>query len=94
VLLLVFPRGGGTSRSGQGAFGNMCRAGRMFLFLPKTWRDGIRKVLEILTIEELLWLCFSCFSTLPGLVFARGYDIQQVPEIPLVVDHSCRRVYN
>merc|ERR1711946_42046 len=30
-------RGGGTHRSGQGAFGNMCRGGRMFA-PTKTWR--------------------------------------------------------
>ena len=35
--------GSGTSRSGQGAFGNMCRGGRMFN--PKaTWRRWHRKV--------------------------------------------------
>merc|ERR1712139_474451 len=32
-------RGGGTHRSGQAAFGNMCRGGRMFAPL-KTWRKG------------------------------------------------------
>jgi len=35
--------GSGTSRSGQGAFGNMCRKGRMFAPL-KTWRKWHRKV--------------------------------------------------
>merc|ERR1711937_73239 len=34
-------RGGGTHRSGQAAFGNMCRAGRMFAPL-KTWRKWHR----------------------------------------------------
>lgn len=29
--------GGGTHRAGQGAFGNMCRSGRMFA-PTKTWR--------------------------------------------------------
>merc|ERR1712096_392572 len=36
-------RGGGTHRSGQGAFGNMCRGGRMFA-PTKTWRRWHRKV--------------------------------------------------
>ena len=35
--------GGGTHRSGQGAFGNMCRGGRMYAPL-KTWRKWHRKV--------------------------------------------------
>ena len=35
--------GGGTSRSGQGAFGNMCRGGHMFA-PTKTWRRWHRKV--------------------------------------------------
>ncbi|KAF4522367.1 hypothetical protein B566_EDAN012224 [Ephemera danica] len=36
-------RGGGTHRSGQGAFGNMCRGGRMFA-PTKTWRRWHRKI--------------------------------------------------
>ena len=36
-------RGGGTSRSGAAAFGNMCRGGRMFN-PNKTWRRWFRKV--------------------------------------------------
>merc|ERR1711971_311105 len=36
-------RGGGTHRSGQAAFGNMCRGGRMFA-PTKTWRRWHRKI--------------------------------------------------
>ncbi len=36
-------RGGGTHRSGQGAFGNMCRGGHMFN-PTTTWRKWYRKV--------------------------------------------------
>ncbi|CAG5109923.1 Oidioi.mRNA.OKI2018_I69.chr2.g4392.t1.cds [Oikopleura dioica] len=36
-------RGGGTSRSGAAAFGNMCRGGRMFN-PTKTWRNWHRRV--------------------------------------------------
>merc|ERR1712157_644947 len=36
-------RGGGTHRSGQGAYGNMCRSGRMFA-PTKTWRKWHRRV--------------------------------------------------
>ena len=35
--------GGGTSRAGQAAFGNMCRAGRMFA-PTKIWRKWHRKI--------------------------------------------------
>jgi len=35
--------GGGTHRAGQGAFGNMCRGGRMFA-PTKTWRRWHRKI--------------------------------------------------
>ena len=35
--------GSGTHRSGQGAFGNMCRKGRMFAPL-KIWRKWHRKI--------------------------------------------------
>jgi hypothetical protein len=35
--------GGGTQRSGQGAFGNMCRGGRMFA-PTKIWRRWHRKI--------------------------------------------------
>lgn len=38
--------GGGTHRAGQGAFGNMCRGGRMFA-PTKTWRKWHRKVWHI-----------------------------------------------
>merc|ERR1712036_131762 len=34
---------GGTSRSGQGAFGNMCRGGRMFA-PTKVWRKWNRRI--------------------------------------------------
>ena len=36
-------QGGGTHRSGQGAFGNMCRGGRMFA-PTKTWRKWHAKI--------------------------------------------------
>merc|ERR1712139_576413 len=36
-------RGGGTHRSGQAAFGNMCRGGRMFA-PTKTWRRWHRRI--------------------------------------------------
>ena len=81
--------GGGTSRSGQGAFGNMCRAGRMFA-PTKTWRRWHRKV----NVNQKRYAVASALaaSALPGLVFGRGHAISSVPEIPLVVDTAVESV--
>lgn len=77
--------GGGTSRSGQGAFGNMCRGGRMFA-PTKTWRKWHRKI----NVTQKRYAVASALaaSAVPALVMARGHKIDQVPEIPLVVDNS------
>mmetsp|Transcript_35960 Transcript_35960/g.42950 ORF Transcript_35960/g.42950 Transcript_35960/m.42950 type:complete len:377 (-) Transcript_35960:40-1170(-) len=77
--------GGGTSRSGQGAFGNMCRGGRMFA-PTKTWRRWHRK---INTTQKRYAVTSALAATaVPALVMARGHRIDEVPEIPLVVDNS------
>merc|ERR1712157_219037 len=77
--------GGGTSRSGQGAFGNMCRGGRMFA-PTKIWRRWHRK---INTKQRRNAVCSAlAASAVPALVMARGHKIDEVPEIPLVVDSS------
>jgi large subunit ribosomal protein L4e len=75
--------GGGTSRSGQAAFGNMCRGGRMFA-PTKTWRKWHKKI----NVNERRFAVASALaaSALPALVQARGHRIDQVPEVPLVVD--------
>lgn len=75
--------GGGTSRSGQGAFGNMCRGGRMFA-PTKTWRRWNRKV----NVTQKRYAVASALaaSAVPALVMARGHVIDEVPEIPLVVE--------
>lgn len=77
--------GGGTSRSGQGAFGNMCRGGRMFA-PTKTWRRWNRKV----NIKQKRYAVASALaaSAVPALVMARGHSIEEVPEIPLVVQSA------
>jgi large subunit ribosomal protein L4e len=77
--------GGGTSRSGQGAFGNMCRGGRMFA-PTKTWRKWHRKI--NLTQKRYAVASALAASAVPALVMARGHMIDEVPEIPLVVDNS------
>jgi large subunit ribosomal protein L4e len=75
--------GGGTSRSGQGAFGNMCRGGRMFA-PTKTWRKWHRKINT--TQKRYAVASALAASAVPALVMARGHVIDEVPEIPLVLD--------
>eukprot|EP00168_Porphyra_purpurea_P019629 TRINITY_DN790_c0_g1_i1.p1 TRINITY_DN790_c0_g1~~TRINITY_DN790_c0_g1_i1.p1 ORF type:complete len:364 (-),score=82.20 TRINITY_DN790_c0_g1_i1:47-1018(-) len=74
--------GGGTHRSGQGAFGNMCRGGRMFA-PTKIWRKWHRKI----AVNQRRYAVVSALaaSALPALVMARGHKIDHVPEVPLVV---------
>lgn len=75
-------KGGGTHRSGQGAFGNMCRSGRMFA-PTKTWRRWHRKV----NVQQRRYAAASAVAAtaLPALVLAKGHRIEQVAELPLVV---------
>ncbi|XP_069622497.1 large ribosomal subunit protein uL4 [Ranitomeya imitator] len=76
-------RGGGTHRSGQGAFGNMCRGGRMFA-PTKTWRRWHRRV----NVTQKRYAVCSALaaSALPALVMSKGHRIEEVPEVPLVVE--------
>jgi len=75
-------RGGGTHRSGQGAFGNMCRGGRMFA-PTKTYRRWHRRV----NIAQRRFAVVSAIaaSGVPSLVQARGHVIDKLAEVPLVV---------
>jgi large subunit ribosomal protein L4e len=75
--------GGGTSRAGQAAFGNMCRKGRMFA-PTKIWRRWHRKI----NTNQKRFAVASALaaSALPSLVLARGHRVENVPEIPLVVE--------
>lgn len=77
--------GGGTHRAGQGAFGNMCRGGRMFA-PTKTWRRWHRKI----AVGQKRFALTSSLaaSALPALVMARGHRIEQIPEVPLVIDNK------
>ena len=77
--------GSGTSRSGQGAFGNMCRGGRMFA-PTKTWRKWHKKI----NITQKRYAVASALAAtaIPALVMARGHVIDEVPEIPLVVENA------
>jgi len=77
--------GGGTHRAGQGAFGNMCRGGRMFA-PTKTWRRWHVKV----NVNQRRYAIASALaaSAIPALVMARGHRIAEVAEVPLVVDNK------
>ncbi|KAK6903574.1 hypothetical protein V866_007686 [Kwoniella sp. B9012] len=81
--------GGGTQRSGQAAFGNMCRGGRMFA-PTKTWRKWHVKVNQ----NQRRYAVASALaaSALPSLVLARGHRIEQIQEVPLVVSSSLESV--
>jgi len=81
--------GGGTHRSGQGAFGNMCRGGGMFN-PTKTWRRWHRRV--NVTQKRHAVVSALAASTLPPLVMARGHRIGEVSELPLVVSDGAESV--
>lgn len=82
-------RGGGTHRSGQGAFGNMCRGGRMFA-PTKTWRRWHRKI----NITQRRYAIASAIAAtgVPALIMARGHIIDQIPEVPLVVSDAVESI--
>ncbi|KAG2373546.1 hypothetical protein C9374_012051 [Naegleria lovaniensis] len=74
--------GGGTHRAGQGAFGNMCRKGRMFS-PTRTWRRWMHVVKK----NERRYATASAIaaSSITPLVQARGHKVEQVKQLPLVV---------
>ncbi|KAL1240998.1 Large ribosomal subunit protein [Trichinella spiralis] len=70
-------RGGGTHRSGQGAFGNMCRGGRMFA-PTSVWRRWHRR---INVAQKRYAICSAIAATgIPSLIMARGHSISEIPE--------------
>jgi len=81
--------GGGTNRSGQGAFANMCRKGRMFA-PTKIWRKWHRKI----NVNQRRYAVVSALaaSALPALVMARGHRVSEVPQVPLVLANEIESV--
>lgn len=76
-------RGGGTHRSGQAAYGNMCRSGRMFA-PTKTWRRWHHR---INTNQKRFAMCSAIAATgVPALVLSKGHKVEEIPEVPLVVE--------
>jgi len=65
--------------------GNMCRGGRMFN-PTKTWRKWHKK---INTTQKRYAVASALAATaVPALVMARGHRVDEVPEIPLVLDNA------
>ncbi|GMH09810.1 hypothetical protein Nepgr_011651 [Nepenthes gracilis] len=81
--------GGGTHRAGQGAFGNMCRGGRMFA-PTKIWRRWHRKI--NVNMKRYAVVSAIAASAIPSLVMARGHRIESVPELPLVISDAAESV--
>ncbi|PSN67995.1 hypothetical protein BS50DRAFT_609770 [Corynespora cassiicola Philippines] len=77
--------GGGTHRAGQAAFGNMCRSGRMFA-PTKVWRKWHQKI--NLNQKRFATASAIAASSSTALLFARGHNVSNVPEVPLVVSST------
>ncbi|MGV2336134.1 MAG UNVERIFIED_CONTAM: 50S ribosomal protein L4 [Planctomycetaceae bacterium] len=75
--------GGGTNKSGSGAFADMCKGGRMFA-PTKIYRRWHRKI----NLHQKRYAVCSALaaSSLPSLLLARRRKIENVAEVPLVVD--------
>merc|ERR1711935_228460 len=81
--------GPGTHRSGQGAFGNMCRKGRMSHPL-QTWRRWHRKV-NLTQRRHALASAVAATACTP-LVMARGHRVLGLNQMPLVLDDAVGQV--
>ncbi|XP_027156381.1 60S ribosomal protein L4-like [Coffea eugenioides] len=77
--------GGGTHCAGQGAHGNMCRGGRMFVptKIRRCWHCKVpvnkKRYAVVSTIAA---------SAVPSLVMACGHRIKSVLQIPCVISDS------
>merc|ERR1712193_544262 len=81
--------GSGTHRSGQAAFGNMCRKGRMAHPL-QTWRRWHRKV-NLNQRRHALASAVAATACAP-LVMARGHRVMEVQQVPLVLDDTVGQI--
>merc|ERR1712154_678498 len=82
-------RGGGTHRSGQAAFGNMCRGGRMFA-PTKAWRKWHRR---INVNQKRYAICSAIAATgIPAIVMSKGHRIENTPEVPLVLSDKIEAI--
>jgi len=80
--------GGGTSVSGRGAFGNMCKGGRMFA-PTKIFRRWHRKI----NLHQKRYAVASALaaSALPALLMGRGHKVENIAEVPLVVEDGIQK---
>eukprot|EP00494_Astrolonche_serrata_P030471 UN30739 len=81
--------GGGTHRAGQGAFGNMCRGGRMFA-PNKIYRRWHRKI-NTTQKRQATASCISATGVTP-LVMGRGHKVEKVKEFPIVVSDDVEKL--
>merc|ERR1712124_172041 len=82
-------QGSGSGRSGQAAFGNMCRKGRMAHPL-QTWRRYHRKV-NLNQRRHALASAVAATACAP-LVMARGHRVMNVNQLPLVLEDTVGQV--
>lgn len=82
-------QGGGTQRSGQGAFGNMCRGGRMFA-PTKVWRKWHKRI----NLNQRRYATTSALaaSAVTPLVLARGHRASGIEELPLVISDDIEAI--
>ena len=81
--------GSGTNRTGQGAFANSCRKGRM-AFPLQIWRRWHRKV-NLRQRRNALASAIAA-TAVPSLVLAHGHRILKVPQFPLVLDDKVGQI--
>ncbi|KAM0677024.1 60S ribosomal protein L4 [Binucleata daphniae] len=82
-------KGSGTRRSGQAAFANFARKGRL-AHPTKVTRKWHRKV----TLNERIHALTSGFaaSIVPSLVESRGHQIENISSIPLVISKEIHNI--
>ncbi|OIR58321.1 MAG: 60S ribosomal protein L4 [Amphiamblys sp. WSBS2006] len=75
-------KGSGSGRAGQGAFGNMCRGGRLFgpTKVERRWYAKTNEGENAFAIASAV-----AATAYPSLVMARGHRVESVPEVPLVI---------
>lgn len=81
--------GGGTHRSGQAAYANSVRGGRMFA-PTKTWRRwhvAVPRKMRRLAVASAL-----AATAVTPLVLARGHRIEELAEVPLVVSDAVEKI--
>merc|ERR1712187_546481 len=74
---------------GRGAVANMCRGGHMFA-PTKIWRRWHRKV--NINIKRYAMVSAISASAVAALVMSRGHLIEDLPEVPLVLEDSLESV--